>query len=84
MKKLELFYFEACPYCQIVLSKINKLNLKVELLNIRENQDYLKRLVSDTGRQTVPCLYIDNNPMHESAEIALWLEENMDNLQKNS
>ena len=44
----------------------------------------LKRLVDDTGRRTVPCLYIDNKPMFESADIMDWLSENSDKLEKNS
>jgi len=73
--KLELYYFPECPYCQIVLKAINvnKLNNKVILLNTRENKLFREKLIKDTGRGTVPCLYIDNKPMHESKDIADWL-----------
>lgn len=75
---LELFYFPECPYCQIVLESIKKNNLetKVSLLNINTNSSYKDRLLKDTGRRTVPCLYIDNKPMHESRDIANWLTKN--------
>ena len=81
-KKLELFYYDGCPFCQYVLSTINSLNLKVELCNIQENQDCYNRLTNDTGKRTVPCLYVDNKPMFESSDIMQWLEDNKDNLEK--
>tara|TARA_R110000868_G_scaffold242909_5_gene498571 strand:- start:4389 stop:4649 length:261 start_codon:yes stop_codon:yes gene_type:complete len=81
---LQLYYFEACPYCQMVLEVIEELNVKVELLDIRASQTHLGKLVADTGRRTVPCLYIDGKPMHESAEIARWLTANAAKLPKNS
>jgi glutaredoxin len=79
---LALYYFESCPYCQLVLRAIQKLSLKVELKNIHEGQVNLQKLLKDTGRKTVPCLYIDGKPMHESAEIVAWLEKNQHSLDK--
>ncbi len=77
MKKLELYFYNECPYCQIVLSAIRtaKLEDKVSFLNIRENPAHREKLIKDTGRGTVPCLYIDGKPMHESRDIANWLIE---------
>jgi glutaredoxin len=76
-KKLELFYFPQCPYCQLVLSALRTtaLESEVELLDVQENPHYKERLVRDTGRGTVPCLYIDGKPMHESKDIANWIHK---------
>lgn len=52
-----------------------KLESKVTMMNIRENPSYKEKLIKDTGRGTVPCLYIDGRPMHESRDIANWLKE---------
>ncbi|WP_127716618.1 glutathione S-transferase N-terminal domain-containing protein [Halobacteriovorax sp. HLS] len=82
-QKLELFYYDACPFCQYVLGTINKLNVKVDLCNIQEDQKCYERLVQDTGRRTVPCLYIDNKAMFESSDIMQWLEDNQEKLEKN-
>lgn len=82
--KLELFYFDACPFCQVVLNVIKQLDLKVELLNIQEDPQDFNRLVQDTGRKTVPCLYVDNRPMFESADIIDWLQKNSEHLEKKS
>lgn len=82
--KLALYYFDACPYCQLVMDAIDRLNLKVEMCDIRNEVTHLNKLVADTGRRTVPCLYIDGTPMHESADIVRWLESNAAKLSKNS
>lgn len=82
MPKLEFFYFDSCPYCQLVLRTLEKHKLKFDFCNIHENSSHLERLTKDTGRRTVPCLYVDNKPMHESADIVAWLEQNQSLLEK--
>ena len=79
---LNLYYFPSCPFCQIVLVKVNELNLDVILTNIHEDDQAREKLYHDTGRYTVPCLYIDENPMHESRDIINWLQNNKDRLAK--
>lgn len=79
MKKLELFYYDACPFCQLVLRAVKQYNVQVEYKNILDDEQSLNRLVQDTGRRTVPCLYIDNKPMFESSDIVNWLAENNGN-----
>ncbi len=78
--KLELFYYDACPFCAFVLREIEDLDILVEKKNILEDQSNLERLMNDTGRRTVPCLYIDNKPMFESQDIVNWLKENKSSL----
>ena len=80
--KLELYFFPSCPFCQFVLFKIQELDVDVTLKNINEDMESRNKLYADTGRYTVPCLYIDGKPMHESAEINEWLEKNKDQLKK--
>ena len=82
MHHLEFFYFEACPFCQIVLKEIERLNIKVDYKNIHKDRQNLERLVQDTGRKTTPCLYIDNKPMFESRDIIEWLRKHADELEK--
>ncbi len=76
-KKLELYYFDECPYCQIVLAALKETGLdkKVTFFNTRKDPSKREKLITDTGRGTVPCLYIDNKPMHESRDIAEWLHQ---------
>ena len=80
--KLELYYFPSCPFCQIVLRSISHLGLKGKLTNIHVDSQAREKLFQDTKRYTVPCLYIDNNPMHESYDIIAWLEKNEGTLDK--
>lgn len=77
MKKLELYYFPECPYCQIVLDALEETQLKdkVSYYNTRLDPARREKLLNDTGRTTVPCLYIDGKPMHESSDIAKWLRQ---------
>ena len=79
MKKLELYYFPACPYCYIVLQKIEELSLNITLKDIHEDQNAREYLYNITGRYTVPGLFINDKPIHESLLIIKWLEENFDN-----
>lgn len=80
--KLDFYYFEACPYCQRVMNVIEKHKIQVNWMDIHKDAAHSKKLRSDTGRTTVPCLYIDGEPMFESLDIMKWLESNLDNLTK--
>ena len=80
--KLALYFFPSCPFCQFVLQAIYSLQIKVELINIHEDINARDKLYNDTGRHTVPCLYIDENPMHESSDIIAWLKDNQETLEK--
>jgi glutaredoxin 3 len=75
MKKLELYFFPQCPYCQIVESalRVTALEEKVTYLDIIDEPHNKEKLIKLTGRSTVPCLVIDGKPMHESRDIAAWL-----------
>lgn len=74
-KKLELYYFEQCPYCQVVMQalRVTGLEEKVQYFDILDDHKNKEKLIRDTGRATVPCMYIDGKPMHESRDIADWL-----------
>lgn len=76
--KLELYFYRQCPFCAMVLHKIKQLELedKIEMKNTLENADFHKFHYEKTGRTTVPCLYIDDEPLFESQDIMKWLEEN--------
>ena len=73
--KLELFKYDACPYCQRVMRVVNELGASVEMRDIRKNAADAQRLVEVGGRRQVPCLLIDGEPLYESADIIAWLRE---------
>jgi glutaredoxin len=80
--KLELFKYDSCPFCLRVMSIIEKNSLDVDYRDISQEPTSLARLEADTGKRTVPCLYIDNKPMFESADIIAWLMQNATQLKK--
>ena len=75
---LELYYYDQCPFCQVVLRKIKGLELtdKITYKNVLENPQFRQYHINKTQRTTVPCLYIDDKPMFESDDICDWLENN--------
>lgn len=66
----------------MVLRKIDSLGVKVNYKDIIKETANREKLQSDTGRSTVPCLYINGEPMFESADIMEWLEKNKGQLEK--
>lgn len=80
--KLDLYYYEECPYCQKVLKTIDKLNLKINLLNTRTDEKNREFHIKKTGKTQVPCLYIDGQPMFESSDIVNWINENQSEIEK--
>ena len=79
---LDFYYFDSCPYCQRVLSVINKNKIKVNYKDIHEGTVNMQKLLHITGKRTVPCMFIDGDPMFESLDIMNWLEKNKDSLEK--
>lgn len=80
--QLDFYYFDACPYCQRVLNVIKKNNIKVDYKDIYQGTNHMQKLLLITGKKTVPCLFIDGDPMFESLDIMSWLEKNLDKLEK--
>lgn len=76
MSDLVLYYFESCPYCKRVLNYLEGKDIKIELKNIHQDQEAASELVEIGGRDQVPCLFIDGEPLYESRDIINWLKEN--------
>ena len=78
-QNLSLYKFDGCPYCHRVLAALERLGLEIELRDILTHPGYRRELVEATGRQTVPCLRIQEPSggvrwMHESLDIIAYLE----------
>jgi len=74
--KLELFMFETCPFCRRVLKYIDESGREdIILHNIHKDDEARKRLIEVGGKQQVPCLFIDGEPLYESMDIIAWLKE---------
>ena len=43
--------------------------------DIHEEIGYREKLISAGGKEQVPCLFIDGEPLYESLDIIAWLQE---------
>ena len=78
-KKLALYFYETCWFSRTVRSTIQQLGLSIELRDIHKDRIHYERLVNEGGRQTVPCLRIEQEDgstewMYESGDISAYLE----------
>ncbi len=78
--QLELYFFDACPFCQRVMYVIDELEIRDQIVmkNIQTNQEYAQELIQMNGSRQVPCLVIDGKPMLESADINQFLYATFD------
>lgn len=78
---LSLYHYDSCPFCQRVRHALRQLGTEIELRNIHSDPGRRAELIEATGRQTVPCLRIEEDRkvrwMHESADIVRYLEERL-------
>ena len=73
---MTLYVKTGCPYCVMVLAKIEDLNIDVELKNVAD-EGVIDELIERGGRRMVPY-FIDsenNVEMYESADIVDYLNE---------
>jgi glutaredoxin len=70
---LTLYKFDGCYFCHRVISVIDELGVEVSYRDTRREpgaQDELLRV----GRvDQVPCLFINGEPLYESADIIAFL-----------
>ncbi|HJO93863.1 MAG TPA: glutathione S-transferase N-terminal domain-containing protein [Victivallales bacterium] len=74
--KLELYYFESCPFCQKVLLYLEDKKHDIIFLDTKVHKEYRENLLKMNKNTQVPCLVIDGEPILESDEIILFLEQN--------
>ena len=75
--KLSLYYYDACPFCRIVLQEIAFLGIAVEKRNTMQEPRYRDELIKGGGRSMVPCLLIEKQGrqqwLYESRDIIAYL-----------
>ena len=78
MSSFALYYYDQCPFCQMVLREMNKLPLDIELKNTLTDPKNRQDLIQGGGRATVPCLKITQGDqvqwMYESRDIVQYLK----------
>ncbi len=76
--KLELYYFDSCPFCARVLSFLKGKEHSIEFKNTMQKREYFEELKKrNHGKKQVPCLFIDGKPMLESLDIIRFLEKKL-------
>lgn len=79
IRSLVLYHRTGCPYCEKVLSALNRLNMQIELRDLQGSVENGKALVAGGGKLQVPCLRIEDTQghviwMYESADIVRYLD----------
>ena len=76
-KLLELWSFEASPYCRLVRETLCELEIPYLLHNVAKNGQMRRAFVERSGKMRVPYLYDPNTgkEMFESADIVRYLED---------
>jgi len=78
--ELTLFYKPRCPYCQKVLTYLDKIHKTVPLKNIDHDPEAKAYLLKIGGKTQVPCLMINRQALYESDRIIEWLDKHQDEL----
>ena len=71
-----LYIKQTCPYCQKVLSVLERLHKNIEIRDISQNDHFRDELIQIGGKKQVPCIVINGKARYESADIIQWLIEN--------
>ncbi len=74
---LNLYVKTGCPYCAVVLHKVEELGIDINLKNIQDPQ-ILSDLIEKGGKQQVPYLADEDGKvsLYESADIVEYLDKN--------
>lgn len=77
MMELVLYMFDGCPFCRKVIREIEAEGRDdIKFCDIHKSEEDRRRLISAGGKEQVPCLFIDGNPLYESDDIISWLRDN--------
>lgn len=74
-KNLVLYMKPTCPFCLKVLRFMSTNDIDIPLRNILEDSEALETLKTVGGKNQVPCLFIDGEPMYESDDIIAFFTE---------
>lgn len=74
-----LYQLPTCPFCVKVRRAMRRLNLPIELRDVRNDGRHRQDLINGGGKMKVPCLRIDHADghtewMYESSDIVAYLE----------
>lgn len=75
---LQLYQFNACPFCVKVRRHLHRLNVPVALVEASQGTTAREELLAQGGKKQVPCLRIETEQgvqwLYESAAIIEYLD----------
>lgn len=76
MNDYKLFVGTICPYCAKVENFMEEENINIDIVNIEEDREAMRKLIEEGGKRQVPCLYHDGEYLYESDDIIDFLRDN--------
>lgn len=77
MQELKLYTMDMCPFCKKVLQYMKRNKIEdVELVDIKADPKNYEELIRVGGKDQVPMLLIDSQPLYESDDIIQWFKDN--------
>ena len=78
MERYQLYMYQGCGFCARVQRFVEELGLEMPVRDILADRNAFLELMEGGGRQTVPCLRIEDGDgelrwMYESADIMRYL-----------
>lgn len=67
--ELTLYKSDTCGYCHMVLRVVEDLRIPVRLQDTMRDAGAYETLLEKGGKTQVPCLFINGEPLYESAAI---------------
>ncbi len=76
-KSLVLYVKEGCPYCQKVRDYMEEKGIEISMKFINQSEENRRELAEKGGKEQVPCLLVDGEPLYESDDIIEWMTSNL-------
>jgi len=71
---LKLYSLEFCPYCEMVIKKLDELGLVYEKIEVPAARPQRKEVFQVSGQYTVPVLQDEDVVLSDENEIAAYLD----------
>ena len=77
---MAIYEYRGCPFCMLTRRALHRLNLRIELRDALNSEQFKRELIEGGGKNQVPCLRITNADhsdtwTYESSDIIRLLED---------
>jgi len=72
---MKLYNLPGCPYCKLVIDKLEDLDLEYEIVNVPAQHKNRKEVKKVSGQPYVPVLIDGNTVLDDENDIIQYLEE---------